>query len=164
MIAVLTQVSLFKLTLWLLIGGSALYFGSEFLVSGAINLAKMFKVSETVISVSVIAIGTSVPELAASLIAVAKKEKAISMGNLIGSNIFNIGAVVGSYGHDNADTRNRWQRPCKCQSHLDASSMRLAVASNAPLATNACLSTRSKGYGFVRWHIIIFMYLTFTTP
>ncbi len=93
--AVLTQVSLFKLTLWLLIGGSALYFGSEFLVSGAINLAKMFKVSETVISVSVIAIGTSVPELAASLIAVVKNEKAISMGNLIGSNIFNIGTVVG---------------------------------------------------------------------
>lgn len=93
--AVLTQVSVFKLTLWLLIGGSALYFGSEFLVSGAIDLAKMFKVSETVISVSVIAIGTSVPELAASLIAVVKNEKAISMGNLIGSNIFNIGTVVG---------------------------------------------------------------------
>lgn len=91
----LAIVSYFKITLWLLIGGMALYFGSEWLVKGAIDLAKILGVSEAVISVSVIAIGTSVPELAASVIAAAKKEKAISLGNLIGSNIFNIGSVLG---------------------------------------------------------------------
>lgn len=91
----LAIVSYFKIILWLLIGGTALYFGSEWLVSGAIDLAKILGVSEAVISVSVIAIGTSVPELAASVIAAAKKEKAISLGNLIGSNIFNIGSVLG---------------------------------------------------------------------
>ncbi|TJY37280.1 calcium/sodium antiporter [Pontimicrobium aquaticum] len=91
----LAIVSYFKITLWLLIGGAALYFGSEWLVDGAINMASIFGVSEAVISVSVIAIGTSVPELAASVIAAAKKEKAISLGNLIGSNIFNIGSVLG---------------------------------------------------------------------
>ena len=91
----LAIVSYFKVILWLVIGGSALYFGSEWLVDGAIDLAAIFEVSEAVISVSVIAIGTSVPELAASVIAAAKKEKAISLGNLIGSNIFNIGSVLG---------------------------------------------------------------------
>jgi cation:H+ antiporter len=91
----LAIVSGFKIGLWLLIGGVALYFGSEWLVNGAIDMAIIFGVSEAVISVSVIAIGTSVPELAASVIAAAKKEKAISLGNLIGSNIFNIGSVLG---------------------------------------------------------------------
>ena len=91
----LSIVSNVKIFIWLAIGGLALYFGSEWLVSGAIDLAKTLGVSEAVISVSMIAIGTSVPELAASVIAAAKKEKAISLGNLIGSNIFNIGSVLG---------------------------------------------------------------------
>jgi len=91
----LAIVSYFKIIMWLLIGGVSLYFGSEWLVSGAIDMAEILGVSEAVISVSVIAIGTSVPELAASVIAAAKKEKAISLGNLIGSNIFNIGSVLG---------------------------------------------------------------------
>ena len=91
----LAKVSYFKILLWLAIGGSALYFGSKWLVDGAIEIAKAVGVSEAVISVSMIAVGTSVPELAASVIAVAKQEKAISLGNLIGSNIFNIGSVLG---------------------------------------------------------------------
>lgn len=93
--ATLAIVSYFKIGIWLLIGGVALYFGSEWLVKGAIDMAQVFGVSEAVISVSVIAIGTSIPELAASVIAASKKEKAISLGNLIGSNIFNIGSVLG---------------------------------------------------------------------
>ena len=91
----LAKVSYFKIFLWLAIGGSALYFGSKWLVDGAISIAEAIGVSEAVISVSMIAVGTSVPELAASVIAVAKQEKAISLGNLIGSNIFNIGSVLG---------------------------------------------------------------------
>jgi len=91
----LAVVSYFKIFIWLLIGGVALFFGAKWLVDGAIDLATIFGVSEAVISVSVIAIGTSVPELAASVIAAAKKEKGISLGNLIGSNIFNIGSVLG---------------------------------------------------------------------
>lgn len=91
----LAKVSYFKIVLWLIIGGLALYFGSDWLVTGAVDIAGKLGVSEAVISVSMIAVGTSVPELAASVIAVAKKEKAISLGNLIGSNIFNIGSVLG---------------------------------------------------------------------
>jgi len=91
----LQQTSNFKIFIWLLIGGVALYYGSEWLVEGAKTLASSLGVSEYAISVTVIAIGTSVPELAASVIAALKKEKAISIGNLIGSNIFNIACVLG---------------------------------------------------------------------
>ena len=91
----LAVVSNFKIGIWLLIGAAALYFGSEWLVKGATQIATSLGVSEAVIGVTMIAIGTSVPELAASVIAAAKKEKAISLGNLIGSNIFNIGSVLG---------------------------------------------------------------------
>ena len=84
-----------KIIIWLIISTVSLYFGAEFLVNGAVNFAKQINISEAVISVSIVAIGTSIPELAASLIAIAKKEKGISVGNLIGSNIFNIGSVLG---------------------------------------------------------------------
>lgn len=91
----LAVVSNFKIVLWLAIGATALYFGSEWLVEGSKEIARSVGVSEAVIGVSLIAIGTSVPELAASVIAAAKQEKAISLGNLIGSNIFNIASVLG---------------------------------------------------------------------
>lgn len=91
----LETVSNFKIFIWLLIGGGALWGGAELLVSGAIGIATLMGVSERVISVTMIAVGTSIPELAASVIAAAKKEKALSLGNLIGSNIFNIGTVLG---------------------------------------------------------------------
>ena len=88
-------VSKFKILFWLIISSISLYAGSEFLVDGAVKLAKELSISEAVISVSVIAIGTSVPELATSVVAIVKKEKGISVGNILGSNIFNIGSVLG---------------------------------------------------------------------
>ncbi|MEL6918299.1 MAG: calcium/sodium antiporter [Bacteroidota bacterium] len=86
---------LYKTVLYLGIGGIALWGGSELLIKGAVGLATYYGVSERVIAVTVVSVGTSIPELAASIIAVLKKEKAISLGNLIGSNIFNILAVLG---------------------------------------------------------------------
>ena len=86
---------LYKTILFLGIGGLALWGGSELLIKGAVGLATFYGVSERVIAVTVVSIGTSIPELAASIIAVLKKEKAISLGNLIGSNIFNLLAVLG---------------------------------------------------------------------
>ena len=85
----------FKILIWLFISSLTLYFGAEFLVDGAVKFANQINISEAVISVSIVAIGTSIPELAASLVAIAKNEKSISVGNLIGSNIFNIGSVLG---------------------------------------------------------------------
>ena len=86
---------LYKIVLFLVIGGLGLWGGSELLIKGATSMALEYGVSERVIGVTVVSIGTSVPELAASIIAVLKKEKAISLGNLIGSNVFNILAVLG---------------------------------------------------------------------
>ena len=80
---------------FLIIGGGSLWLGSELLVNSAKNIAKSFHVSEGVIGLTVVAIGTSVPELAASVIAAIKGERSISFGNLIGSNIFNILSVLG---------------------------------------------------------------------
>lgn len=91
----LEEATYLKIFVWLLIGATALYYGSELLVRGAKDIASSMGISESVIGLSVVAIGTSVPELAASIIAAVKGEKAISLGNLIGSNIFNIGSVIG---------------------------------------------------------------------
>lgn len=77
------------------ISSLGLVFGSRWLVSGASDIARAFGVSERVISLSIIAIGTSVPELATSVTAAFKKETDISIGNIIGSNIFNVLGILG---------------------------------------------------------------------
>jgi len=87
--------SSFKIIIWLIIASLALYYGAEWLVDGAINVAAEMGYSEAVIAVSIVAIGTSIPELATSILAMIKGEQGISLGNLIGSNIFNIGSVLG---------------------------------------------------------------------
>lgn len=89
------ELPLYKNVLFLALGGVALWGGAELLIDGAVGMAKHFEISERIIGVTIISIGTSIPELAASIIAVLKKEKAISLGNLVGSNIFNILAVLG---------------------------------------------------------------------
>jgi len=89
------ELPLYKDVLYLAIGGVALWGGSELLINGAIGMAEKFNIDESIIALTVVSIGTSIPELAASIIAVLKKEKAISLGNLIGSNVFNILAVLG---------------------------------------------------------------------
>ena len=72
-----------------------LYFGADWLVKGASDLAIGWGVSERVVGISVVAFGTSVPELATSLAASIKKEMDISIGNIIGSNIFNVFSILG---------------------------------------------------------------------
>ena len=89
------SLSVYKIVLFLIIGGSGLWAGSELLVLGATSLAQEFGVSERVIALTIVSFGTSIPELATSIIAALNKEKAISLGNLLGSNIFNILAVLG---------------------------------------------------------------------
>ena len=92
---VVSDESISKSILFLILGGFFLYLGSEWFVSGAIDLANIFGVSERIIGITVVSIGTSIPELATSLVALFKKEKGVSLGNLIGSNIFNVFAVLG---------------------------------------------------------------------
>ncbi|PCH86381.1 MAG: hypothetical protein COB88_08025 [Flavobacteriales bacterium] len=84
-----------KISAYIIVGCIGLAFGAEWLVQGAIGIAESMGISEAVISLTVIAFGTSVPELATSIIALVKKESDISIGNLIGSNIFNILGILG---------------------------------------------------------------------
>ena len=81
--------------LFLVLGGFSLWLGSELLVKGAVDLASQLGVSERVIAVTVVSIGTSIPELASSVMASLKNENDISIGNILGSNIFNILNVLG---------------------------------------------------------------------
>ena len=81
--------------LYFILGAAGLYFGSEFLVSSSVVIAKYFGISEFIIGITVVALGTSLPELVTSVIAILKGQSGISIGNLIGSNIFNVFAVLG---------------------------------------------------------------------
>lgn len=89
------QVSGFKIFYLLFLGVVALWGGSELLVKGAVNVATTLGVSDRIIAVTVVSVGTSIPELVASVMAALKKESSISIGNIIGSNIFNILSVLG---------------------------------------------------------------------
>jgi len=84
--------------LWLAIGLALLIGSSRILVWGAVDIAHAFGVSDLVIGLTVIAVGTSLPELASSIIATRKGEHDIALGNIIGSNMFNTLAVVGIAG------------------------------------------------------------------
>lgn len=83
---------------WLVVGLIVLIISSRILVWGAVEIAQSFGVSNLVIGLTIIAIGTSLPELASSVIAARKGEHDIALGNIIGSNIFNTLAVVGIAG------------------------------------------------------------------
>lgn len=81
--------------IWLVIGLGVLLLSSHMLVWGAVNIAQAMGVSDLVIGLTVVAIGTSLPELAASVMSAIRKEPDIAIGNIIGSNMFNLLAVIG---------------------------------------------------------------------
>ncbi|MFN4032180.1 MAG: calcium/sodium antiporter [Fimbriimonadales bacterium] len=84
-----------KLAGLILAGLAGLVVGSEWLIQGAVAMARALGVSELIIGLTIVAIGTSLPELATSIIASARGERDISVGNVVGSNIFNILSVLG---------------------------------------------------------------------
>jgi cation:H+ antiporter len=81
--------------LWVALGLVALLFGARFLVDGAVSVAQDFGVSEAFIGLTIVAIGTSLPELATSLIAAFRHQSDIAIGNIVGSNIFNVLGILG---------------------------------------------------------------------
>lgn len=89
------KISSLSIFVYFILGGLGLWYGSELLVVNAIVIAQNIGVSDFIIAISVVALGTSLPELVTSIIAMSKGENSISIGNLIGSNIFNIFAVLG---------------------------------------------------------------------
>jgi len=87
--------SIFMALVLIVLASIGLYFGADLLVGAAKNIARGYGVGERVIGLTLVAFGTSVPELATSAVAALKKEMDISVGNIIGSNIFNILGVLG---------------------------------------------------------------------
>jgi cation:H+ antiporter len=84
--------------LFLLVGVALLIVGASILVSGATGIATAFGVSDLIVGLTVVAVGTSLPELATSIVAVRRGQRDLAVGNVVGSNIFNIGAVAGLAG------------------------------------------------------------------
>ncbi|WP_421714982.1 sodium:calcium antiporter, partial [Aeromonas media] len=80
---------------WLIVGLVLLVGASRLLVWGAVTIAQAFGISDLVIGLTIVAVGTSLPELASSLMAIKKKEHDLALGNVLGSNLFNTLAVVG---------------------------------------------------------------------
>ncbi|MAK49113.1 MULTISPECIES: calcium/sodium antiporter [unclassified Marinobacter] len=87
-----------KAILWLVVGLLLLIISSRILVWGAVDLATTFGISDLVIGLTIVAVGTSLPELASSIIAARKGEHDLALGNILGSNLFNTLAVVGIAG------------------------------------------------------------------
>lgn len=87
-----------KIIAFLIAGIVGLPLGADFLVDGASNIARALGISEVVIGLTLVAVGTSLPELATSVIAALKKQADVAMGNVIGSNVFNLLGIIGVAG------------------------------------------------------------------
>lgn len=81
--------------LWVIAGFVALLFGARFLVDGAVSIARDAGLSEAFIGLTIVAVGTSLPELATSVVAAFRRQSEIAIGNVIGSNIFNVFGILG---------------------------------------------------------------------
>jgi cation:H+ antiporter len=81
--------------LWVVGGLVVLMFGARFLVDGSVSIARGFGVSEAFIGLTIVAVGTSLPELATSVIAAFRRQSEIAIGNIVGSNIFNVLGILG---------------------------------------------------------------------
>lgn len=92
------NINVFKSMIYIIVGIFALKFGGDLVVNNSVKLAEMFNISEKLISLTIIAIGTSLPELVTSVTAAAKGSSEIAIGNIIGSNIFNILLIIGVTG------------------------------------------------------------------
>jgi cation:H+ antiporter len=86
---------LWQAALWVAVGLAALMIGARFLVDGAVNIARGYGISEAFIGLTIVAVGTSLPELATSLIAAFRRQSEIAIGNIVGSNIFNVLGILG---------------------------------------------------------------------
>ena len=89
------HVSMRMALIWFLLGLGTLLGGAELLVDGAIEIARTIGFSDVVIGITLVALGTSLPELAVSLVSALKGEYGLAIGNIVGSNIFNLLAVIG---------------------------------------------------------------------
>ncbi len=90
------ELSFVQAGLYILVGLAGLVFGGKWIVEGAVTIAESFNISQSVIGLTVVAVGTSLPELATSAVAAYKKQSDIAIGNVVGSNIFNVFWILGA--------------------------------------------------------------------
>ncbi len=134
-----------------------LYVASHFLIKSAIFFAHKFHVSEAVIGVTMVAIGTSIPEIFTSVIAAMKKEDDISFGNVLGSNFLNITMVMGTVAFINPFSVNAVQIPLMKQKAL------FMIIATAAIFPFAFLKKMKRIYGiFMLIIYTIFIYLVFS--
>lgn len=131
--------------LLIVVGLGLLVQGSRWLVDGAVHIARALSISELVIGLTVVAAGTSLPELATSVVASLRGERDIAVGNVVGSNIFNVLAVLGLCGLVSADG----VEVSEAASHFDLPFM-IAVSV-------ACLPIFFTGNRISRWEGILFL-------
>jgi cation:H+ antiporter len=134
-----------KNILLVVIGLAALILGSKWLVSSAISIAQHFGVSEMVIGLTIVAAGTSMPEVATSVVAAIRGERDIAVGNVVGSNIFNILCVLGL---------SSIIAPAGIE--VSAVAIRFDIPVMIAIAV-ACLPVFFTGYVISRWNGIIFL-------
>jgi cation:H+ antiporter len=139
----------------IIIGLTMLTIGGRFLVDGAIQIARFAGLSEAVIGLTIIAVGTSLPELATSVLAAAKRMSDISVGNIVGSNIFNIFSVLGA-------SSLLTPLPKGNVTWIDIGVMTIFTLSVLPLARSDFIFTRWEGLllfssyvGYVTWLVAI---------
>lgn len=90
------EMSTAKSVVYVLIGLTGLVFGGKWIVEGAVTIAESFNISQSIVGLTVVAVGTSLPELATSAVAAYKKQSDIAIGNVVGSNIFNVFWILGA--------------------------------------------------------------------
>ncbi len=142
--------SLWKSILFILLGIAGLYFGGNYFVEGAVKIAHIFGLSDAIIGLTIVAIGTSLPELATSVVAAYKKNSDIAIGNVIGSNILNVFLILGI-------TATIRPLPLNLTANIDIS---VALLASLLLFLSTTLFSKRKitrTYGI----IFIFIYITY---
>lgn len=135
-----------------IIGLVMLVLGAQWLVNGAVSIARALELSELVIGLTVIAVGTSLPEVATSIVASLRRERDIAVGNVIGSNLFNILSVLGLSALVGRDGVN-----------VSAAALRFDIPFMIAVAV-ACLPIFFTGYRISRWEGALFLayYVAYT--
>jgi cation:H+ antiporter len=140
------------------VGLAGLMLGSKWLVDSAVAIAQSFGVSELVIGLTIVAAGTSMPEVATSVVAAIRGERDIAVGNVVGSNIFNIlcvlglSSIVSPAGVEVSDAALRFDIPVM---------IAVAVAC-LPIFFSGYLITRGNGVMFLAFYVAYLVYLVFT--
>lgn len=136
----------------IIIGLAGIILGGKIVVNSAIDIANMFNVSQTVIALTIVAIGTSLPELVTSLVATRKGEVDIAIGNVVGSNIYNIFFILGLASIINPLTFN-------LESFIDIIVMLVSTISVYILIFKNKTINKKKGFGFLLGYIFYMIYI-----